>query len=238
MKKILLSAASLLALAAPAAAADMVARPIAKAPPAYVAPTPVSNWTGFYLGGHVGGAWAGESFTDNGRFMAGVQGGADLQFAPNWVAGVEANYSWLGNRTDSYGFPGAGVVTRDNNGIGSVTGRLGFTWGGPLLLYAKGGFAFKDSNDVGVFVGGAAVPFALDSTRSTGYTVGGGLEYMFAPNWSAKAEYQYYDFGRKTFTLAPVGLAGTSFRDDDHTVKVGLNYRFGNWSAPPVTARY
>jgi outer membrane immunogenic protein len=54
---------------------------------------------------------------------------------------------------------------------------------------------------------------------------------MFAPNWSAKAEYQYYDFGKTTFT-SPAALAGAGFRNDDHTVKVGVNYRFG-WGGSP-----
>jgi outer membrane immunogenic protein len=71
------------------------------------------------------------------------------------------------------------------------------------------------------------VAFTLDRGHRDGYTVGAGLEYMFAQNWSAKAEYMYYDFGSSRFVtptaLAPLG----SFRNDDHTVKVGLNYRFG-----------
>jgi outer membrane immunogenic protein len=62
-----------------------------------------------------------------------------------------------------------------------------------------------------------------------GYTVGGGLEYLFTQNWSGKVEYQYYDLGNVNF-FGPVGAAGT-FRNDQHTVKVGLNYRF-NWGAP------
>ena len=62
-----------------------------------------------------------------------------------------------------------------------------------------------------------------------GYTVGGGLEYLFTQNWSGKVEYQYYDLGTVNF-VGPVGAAGT-FRNDQHTIKVGLNYRF-NWGAP------
>jgi outer membrane immunogenic protein len=58
---------------------------------------------------------------------------------------------------------------------------------------------------------------------------------MFAPSWSAKVEYQYYNFGSTTFT-APAILVGTRFRDDEHTVKAGINYRF-NWGGP-VVAKY
>ena len=56
---------------------------------------------------------------------------------------------------------------------------------------------------------------------------------MFAPNWSAKAEYQYYDFGRTTFTAGPPAIVGTSFKNDEHTVKAGVNYRF-TWGGPQV----
>ena len=56
---------------------------------------------------------------------------------------------------------------------------------------------------------------------------------MFAPNWSAKAEYQYYDFGRTTFVAGPPAIVGTSFKNDEHTVKAGLNYRF-TWGGPQV----
>src|SRR6478736_3231019 len=58
MKKVLIGAAALAAMAAPAFAADMPARPYTKAP-AYTAPAVIYNWTGFYIGGHVGGAFAG-----------------------------------------------------------------------------------------------------------------------------------------------------------------------------------
>ena len=124
-------------------------------------------------------------------------------------------------------FPGGVIVNSNSNELGSVTGRLGYSFG-PALLYAKGGYAFKDSDNVLV----AGSPFGVATTGNTrdGYTVGAGLEYMFAPNWSAKIEYQYYNFGSTTF-LSPVALAGARFNDDEHTVKAGMNYRF-NWGGP------
>src|SRR5205807_8533846 len=117
---------------------------------------------------------------------------------------------------------------------GSVAGRFGYTWG-PTLLYAKGGFAWRDNNNIGVTVNGVPAAFAA-TNQTNGYTVGAGLEYMFAPNWSAKAEYQYYNFGNTTFTGGPAEIVGSRFRDDEHTVKVGVNYRFG-WGGP-VGTRY
>lgn len=236
MKKLLLGAAALIAFAAPAAAADMPARTYTKAP-AYTAPAVVYNWTGFYIGGHLGGAFAGDNSlqSSDARFLGGVQAGFDYQFTPNWVIGAEAQYSWLGGgNNNGVLFPGTTLVTGSNNNqLGSVTGRLGYTWG-PALLYAKGGYAWRDNNNIGVTVAGTPMAFATSGNHKDGYTVGAGLEYMFAPNWSAKAEYQYYNFGDTTFTAGPPAIVGARFRDDEHTVKVGLNYRFG-WGGPVVS---
>jgi outer membrane immunogenic protein len=104
------------------------------------------------------------------------------------------------------------------------------------LLYAKGGYAWRDGNGLGVSVGGVPAGFTTDGNHKDGYTVGAGLEYMFAPNWSAKAEYQYYNFGNTNFTGGPAPVVGSRFNSDEHTVKVGVNYRFG-WGGP-VAAKY
>ena len=231
MRKLLPGSAALVAmLAAPAVAADMGVSPAYKSPP------PVMyNWTGFYIGGHLGGAFGGDNNfgglvtgnNNDGRFLGGVQVGADYQFAPNWVLGIEGQYSWLGSNNTGVLFPGGVLVTSNNDQLGSITGRIGYTWG-PALLYAKGGYAWKDGNNISVTTNG---------NHRDGYTVGAGLEYMFAPSWSAKVEYQYYNFGSTTFVApSPAVLVGTSFRDDEHTVKAGINYRF-NWGGP-VVARY
>jgi outer membrane immunogenic protein len=245
MKKFLLGTVALVALGAtvPALAADLGARTYTKAP-AYAAP--IYNWTGFYIGGHVGGAFAGDnnfaglSTSNDGRFLGGVQGGADYQFAPNWVLGVEGQYSWLGNNNNAVAFTGAGagfIYNNNQRAIGSATGRIGYTWG-PALLYVKGGYAWADTRDTLTFLGAPAA-FSFDHGHKDGYTVGGGLEYMFAQNWSAKVEYQYYNFGNSAF-VTPAALATFgSFHNDEHTVKAGLNYRFNlGGLGGPVVARY
>jgi outer membrane immunogenic protein len=245
MKAFLLGTVGVVAigLAAPASAADMAARPYTKAP-AYAA-AQVYNWTGFYIGGHVGGDWRGNSTFGNGnsgQFIVGVQGGADYQFAQSWVLGIEANYSFKPNTNNSgYAFAdpaGAGLLTNNSNsrGLGSVTGRLGYAWG-PALLYAKGGYGFRDNgSNIGITVGGAPVAFTYNR-RQDGYTVGGGLEYLFTQSWSGKIEYQYFNFGNSQFTAGPAALVALgSFRSDEHTVKAGLNYRFN--LGGPVVANY
>ncbi len=232
MKKFLLATAAVVALAAPAVAADLAPRPYTKAP-AYV-PAPIYNWTGFYIGGHIGGAFGGSNGVgalggnSDGKFLGGIQGGADYQFASNWVLGIEAQYSWLGSSSrETVLLPGF-VYVRDHKGIGSVTGRLGYTWG-PALLYVKGGWAYADRSEE-VYFNGAA--YGLDRSRD-GYTVGAGLEYLFTQNWSGKIEYQYYDFGKTNFDRDLIAFG--SHRNDEHTVKAGINYRF-NLGGPIATA--
>jgi outer membrane immunogenic protein len=234
MKKLLLSSVALIALGSSALAADIPARQAYKAP-AYTAPALIYNWTGFYIGGHVGGAFSGDNSlqNNNGRFLGGVQGGFDYQFAPNWVGGIEAQYSWMDRNTTGIAFPAGSLITSGNDQLGSVTGRFGYTWG-PALLYAKGGYAWRGNNNLGVSVAGAPVAFTTDANHRDGYTVGAGLEYLFAPNWSVKGEYQYYNFGSTSFTSGPAPITGSRFRDDEHTVKLGINYRFG-WGGPAAT---
>ena len=206
MKKFLLATVALAALgaAAPALGADLGAGYYNKAP-AYAAP--LYNWTGFYIGGHAGGAFSGSnSFNGlvlsnyDARFLGGVQAGADYQFAANWVAGIEGQYSWLGSNHIGAIFPAGFVYSNNLRGLGSVTGRIGYSWG-PALFYAKGGYAYSDNRETLTF-GGAPAAFTLDRSHRDGYTIGGGVEYLFTPNWSAKAEYQYYNFGHSRF-IAP-----------------------------------
>src|SRR6266481_9363170 len=148
MKKFLLATVALVALGAavPALAADLGARaPYTKAP---VYAAPIYNWTGFYIGGHIGGAFSSDNNFNglatgnngNGRFLGGVQVGADWQFAPNWVLGAQGQYSWLGGHVGAT-FPGGFAYNNNQRGLGSVTGRVGYTWG-PGLVYVKGGYAY------------------------------------------------------------------------------------------------
>ena len=241
MRKFLFTTVAIAALGAalPVRAADLGYRAPYQKAPAYVMPP--SNWTGFYFGAHVGGAFSsdnnfnglGTGNNGNGRVLGGLQAGADWQFNPNWVVGVEGQYSWLSGDVGAI-FPGGFAYTNDQRGLGSITGRVGYTWG-PGLLYVKGGYAYSNNNET-VTLGGVPVAFTTTGDHSNGYTVGVGVEYMFAPNWSAKAEYQYYNFGDANFSAPAALVPAGSFTTDDHVFKAGVNYRIN--FAGPVTARY
>ncbi len=232
MKKLLLAATVATLSSTSVFAADLAARHYTKAP-AYVAP--IYNWTGFYIGAQVGGAFQGSSgynattgvvgTRDDSSFIGGGVVGANYQFAPNWVVGLEGEFNGLSNNRHSF-TDGVNAVSIKNDWLASVTGRLGYTWG-PGMIYAKGGVAFRDNGGVTSNV------VALVDRNDTGYTVGAGLEYMFAPAWSAKVEYQYYNFDHTNVAFA---TNTASYRDDLHTVKAGINYHF-NWGGP-VVAKY
>jgi outer membrane immunogenic protein len=241
MKNILAALVALAALtaAAPATGADLGARYYKQ--PTYTPAMVAAQWTGFYIGGHLGGAFSGSNdfngavlSDSSARLLGGIQAGLDWQFAPNWVLGTEGQYSWLGKSNLTATFPGGYVYTNDQRGLGSITARIGYTWG-LGLVYVKGGYAYSDNNER-VTLGGVPTAFLLDGNHSNGYTVGAGVEYMFAPNWAVKGEYMYYDFGSTHFVspaaLAPFG----NFHTDDHTLKLGVNYRFN--FASPVVAHY
>src|SRR5258707_8896595 len=147
MKNFLFATVALAVVGAalPARAADLGPRSYYSKAPAYVAQ--IYYWTGFYIGGHIGGAFSSDNNfsglatgnNGNGRFLGGVQVGADWQFAPNWVLGAQGQYSWLSGNVGAV-FPGGFAYTNNQRGLGSVTRRVGYN-SGPGLGYVQGGMA-------------------------------------------------------------------------------------------------
>lgn len=235
MKKLLLSGVALFAMMSVASAADLAPRPYTKAAPMI---SPAYNWTGFYAGVHGGYGWSDEvtvgltgigSVTGSTSELKGGFGGGQIgynwQLAPSWVWGIEADAAGASIKWGGDDGAGTSVETKIRS-LGSVTGRLGYA-ADNLLLYVKGGWGWADNRVSLAQVGVGAVS---DSKFHSGWTVGAGLEYGFAPAWSAKIEYQYYDLNTKSyFNVVDLGASL-------HTVKGGINYHF-NWGGP-VVARY
>lgn len=234
MKK-LLAAAALLALTATAAgAADLGPRMVTKAPPMQE----VWNWTGFYVGVNGGFGWARSEHVDSrgvtsGTFnqrggMVGGTAGYNWQMGPT-VIGLEGDLDWA----NINGSTVCGVVSTcftDMRAFGTVRGRLGYA-AGNWMPYITGGLALADLS-VGQTVAGIA---SREDWRA-GWTVGAGLEVLFAPGWSAKAEYLYADFGSNaiSYTGAPFNVSVAE--RNVNVVRGGINYHF-NWGGP-VVARY
>jgi outer membrane immunogenic protein len=226
MKKVLLASACLFALAAPASAADLAARPYTKAP---VAMASVYNWTGFYLGIVGGGAWED---SNSPRMQGGFVGGTA---GYNWqtsnvVFGVEADGAWADVSASAAGavfVPGIGAipasVSSKTDAMGTVRGRIGWAVNN-VLLYGTGGYAWID-NKITATLGPVSVS---DSKFHSGWTVGAGVEAFIAPQWSVKGEYLFRSLGSENYSGVPSGTL------ELHSVQVGVNYHFGG----PIAARY
>jgi outer membrane immunogenic protein len=218
MKKLLLAGAALLSLGTAASAADLPARPYAKAAPLV---SPGYDWSGFYIGVMGGGAWSDGL---SGGFGGGTIGYNWQLPASRFVFGIEvdaAGASIKDSQTEDVGLMDPATLENKISALGSVTGRAGYALDA-ALLYVKGGFAWADNKAT------LSVPgfFSFsDSHVHSGYTVGAGVEYMFAPSWSAKAEYMYVNLSSKDYTFGDLGTApsGTA---DFHTIKAGINYHF------------
>jgi outer membrane immunogenic protein len=251
MRKLFHAAAALsmlLATSMTASAADVYARPAA--PPPYVPPAyvpPVFTWTGFYVGGNIGAAWAHRDVTDsllgvnfnNGNNDGVFMGGAQLGY--NWqvgyaVFGIEAEFDGVANNnnTGTVIIPTVGPiqVTANNRWITTLAARFGVT-NGYWLFYGKvgGGWVGTDDFTVTNLATGASGTVSNNNSNS-GWLVGAGIEWAFAPNWSAKLEYDFLGLDSRSFTV-PVGFfAGDTFTQSNRNVqmlKVGVNYLF-NWS--------
>jgi outer membrane immunogenic protein len=226
-----------------AAAADLPARMYSKAPPMVAA----FSWTGCYIGAHVGGAFSEDkttamlgtstTFTSSG-VVGGGQIGCDYQFAPAWVVGVEGRAAGTSLKS-SHPLTAVNLVTgatvpaqftARNDFLASATARLGYAGVDSWLFYARGGAAWTNEKVDEAFAPPLLGPVDPSATKTrTGWTVGAGAEWVFAPHWSTTLEYNYYDFGSHSLTLVDPGgvtVSGMTLQDTIHTVTVGVNYRF------------
>ena len=221
MKKILLTTTALIALGiAPAAAADLAARPYTKAPAAAIA---INNWSGFYLGAMGGYAQQTEATTLGiGEVKGGFAGGT---LGYNWqtgnlVLGIEADAAWA-DVGFKVGNPALAAFETRIRDMGTVRGRIGYAFD-QVLVYGTGGYAWAD-NRVTASLLNVSVS---DSKFHSGWTLGAGVEVMFAPKWSVKAEYLYRSFEGQTYFsgIVPGGL--TTGTLNLNSVQVGVNYHF------------
>jgi outer membrane immunogenic protein len=202
MKRIVLAAAVAFSTA-PALAADLPAPPPPQAPAAYVpVAAPVYNWSGVYVGINGGGDFgkiSGFGFSEStSGYLFGGTLGVNFQTG-QFVFGVEGDGDWAPINVSG----GGGSVT-DNWG-GTLRGRAGYAID-RVLIYATAGGAWDACNDT----------TNCGFTSAWGWTAGGGLEYAFTQNWTAKIEYLYIDFAN----LAP----GISM--DQNVIRAGINFKF------------
>jgi outer membrane immunogenic protein len=221
MKRLFLAIVSLAALTGAAAAADLQRAPA----PYYPTKAPVYvpySWTGFYIGVNGGGGLGRSAWDSTGSFntSGGLVGGTvgyNYQFG-QVVAGVEGDIDWadLNGSTTTVTCP-LGCKTSDT-WLATARGRLGYA-ADRFMPFVTGGAAFGDIR--------AATPgFSGSTTTNTGWTLGAGLEFAIAGNWTAKAEYLYVDLGKTNCGLScgPALTNNVSFTTN--LVRGGVNYRF------------
>jgi outer membrane immunogenic protein len=241
MRKLLSGALLASTAVAPVFAADLAVKAPANIPP------PLFSWTGCFVGAHVGGALRDDRLTslsgksgssDTSGFVGGGQVGCDYQFAGGWVVGAEGRAAWTslkGTNAGTVVFPAIGVTvpsqrTTNNEYLASATARLGYSFADRWLVFVRGGAAWTNEKIDSAFIrpdGLAVDPRGSDSR--TGWTVGTGVDWAFAPHWSATLEYNYYDFGNNGLLLTDnVGTRVTLFslKDNIQAVTTGVNYHF------------
>jgi opacity protein-like surface antigen len=256
MKKILLSAASLIVMAGAAAAADMPLKaPILKAPPPMLRP-----WEGVYIGIEGGYGFSQQRWGQNATSCApGLPAGCTtlLDSARNEVKGGLGGLAFGFNRQMGnviwgleFTWDGADLTgTRAHNNaafsttsridwLSTFTGRVGFLVSPQTLLYAKGGLGIEDerSRINGTVLGVPVTSSRADGTR-LGFVLGAGLEYAISSSLSAKIEYNFMDFQHKDFDFRLSNGLLENWRNsqETHVFKAGINWRF---SPLPVVARY
>jgi outer membrane immunogenic protein len=241
MRKLTLSLLALTALTGAAAAADL---PAQKAPP--VAPESAINWTGAYGGVQLGGASGATDLYlpssaysgswNNSGFIGGGHLGYNYQYK-SFVFGVQGSFDLLsvsGTLNNYANFaPNIFTARSYHDWLASVDGRVGYAVKN-YLFYAIGGYAFVANNSV-LSVNAAQV--ASVSNTINGYDVGGGVEYAINNQWSARAEYRYYNFNHNTNNFLN---SARQFTESYSTSvgRVGLTYKFNQPEPVVVAAKY
>ena len=239
MKKLLLASVAVFGFAAAAQAADLPSR---YAPAPVIAAVPVFTWTGFYLGVNAGYGWNtndNDTIVDpvfgvvsrggeDGGFVGGGQIGYNYQIG-QFVVGLETDiqYADLGGGRSTFGQPAFLGDSNDGNWFGTVRARAGFAFD-RALIYATGGFAYGDigaGSSVVVDANGNVFAGSSNNTN-TGWTLGGGVEYAFTNNLTAKVEGLYVNLDTENDNF---GAFANNTETEFGVVRAGLNYKFSSY---------
>jgi high affinity Mn2+ porin len=230
-----------------------------------LAPGQSYDWTGFYLGGHLGLAWGNsdwtagpgisgsnqlfqkiDTFDNGGSFFGGLQGGFNYVLPNRVLLGVEADASFpswptLPTGVNPFGVSIGGGSTFASRTLGAVSfaetvqsfgslrGRIGYAPGN-WLFYATGGFAwaYDQQSLTQVSTGNTDTPFRW----RLGGAVGAGIEAPIAPQWTARLEYLFTDFGKSTTNFSPGAPQSVDSNFRLQELRLGLNYQFGSDAGP------
>jgi outer membrane immunogenic protein len=212
------------------------------------------EWTGFYIGAHVGDAWS----TTSGRTVNTATGSASAvpyPNTPNWQGGIQLGYDYMlpsrvvfgaaadvssggikvANITDASGTSANELRVFDSE---SLRGRLGYAFDN-VLVYGTAGWAWSSNQYIRTQLTGALNLATAGTDEAVnaylqGWTAGGGVAVALAQNWNVFAEYRYTDYGSLTVTL-PFSQLSTTMATKTSAVDVGVNYKF-SWGEGPGTS--
>jgi outer membrane immunogenic protein len=227
-----------------ASAADLPTKAPPRAPVLPIA----YNWAGFYVGGNVGYGWtnidstafntagdlAGTSSQDRRGIFGGGQIGYNFMIDPIFLVGVEGDFDWadLTGSSDSCSATGCSHSDGKTSWFATARGRLGYVMNN-WLIFATGGAAWTHSSSVRTITAsinnpGVVGEVATGTSTHPGWTFGGGVEYGFAPRWSAVLEYLYIQTSGSTDFTYPTATADRHVDSIGHlnTVRLGVNYHF------------
>ncbi|MBZ9681280.1 MULTISPECIES: outer membrane protein [unclassified Mesorhizobium] len=225
MRALLLASAMLTVIGGQAFAADAVGLESA-----------AHDWSGVYVGGHLGYGFGSTDATYNvpntpairgtqdydiDGFLGGVQIGYDYQ-VNSAVLGIEADISGadIKGHSDEVNVGGGDVYDTKVDWFGSISARAGYAFGS-TLVYGTGGLAIGGVENR--YLDGPADSYSEKNTK-IGWTIGAGLEQAITDHWSANAEYRYVDLRDQTINYAP--NSNTTFDNTFSTVRIGMNYKF------------
>ncbi|HXZ45414.1 MAG TPA: outer membrane beta-barrel protein [Pseudolabrys sp.] len=237
----LLAAAFCLAASNSVLAADMSVPRVSPPPFIY-------NWSGFYLGAHVGYAWdqRDASVSDStgvlaldstraGSLIGGGQIGYNFALTPLWILGIEADVSGSSMGSTVINLPNLGQRVYNIDDFGTVRARIGYACN-QILIYGTGGFAWAHevvtrTQQIGVV--NNAIPGVVEErgTIAPGWTAGLGLEWGVSPGWVLRAEYLHLDFGNRTF-LFPAAGQRIDASVNAEVLRFGVSYLFNIGARP------
>jgi outer membrane immunogenic protein len=246
MRRIVLGGLLAIAMGSPGFAADKAVR-YAKAPvytkAPLLSPQPAYRWDGFYVGAHVGLAASKDCLVhvsppvfapqvadtgcqNNSSAIGGGQIGFNLVFSQVLIGGEFSGSAF--DLSGSHVPPPNSVnsnltITSKSDHLYLLTGRAGVIWNGNILTYVKGGGAWTKSDYAFIEIG---QPTIFTNASRNGYTIGGGVEFMFAPGWSFGMEYNRVNFDAAAMNLRPIWIITADKKIDIVTAR--LNYHFGS----------
>jgi outer membrane immunogenic protein len=221
-----------------------------KAPPPPPLPL-LYNWSGFYVGGHIGYGWNNIDSTTTNLFSGvvdptishdrnGIFGGGQLGYNymvnPNFLIGIEGDIDATDIKGTSFNCLDANHCASGdgkNDWFATLRARIGYVQNN-WLIFATGGAAWVDHTNTRTITAAPPITAVLIGQSATasgtdlGWTVGGGVEYGFVRNWSVNLEYRYmqFDTSGQYFYSLPQGARRIDSTDHMNTVRFGVNYHF------------